>query len=259
MLVMPESPRWLFAHGDAATGRRVLERTRSADEVPAAVTDIERTLSVHQGTFRDLFKPSVRGALAIGIALAVLQQVTGINTVIYYGPQIFKLAGFSSDATSILATLGVGAINVIMTVVAIVLIDRVGRKPLLYVGVGGMGLALLALAVAFAQHASAGTGTITLISLMVYVGCFAFSLGPIVWLLISEIYPLRIRGRGMAIATLANWAANFVVSLVFLTMLQKLGTSATFVTYAVLCGVTLVFVRFSIRETKSLELESISA
>jgi sugar porter (SP) family MFS transporter len=259
MIAMPESPRWLFAHGRDEDGRRVLLETRDPAEIDAAVADIRQTLHAQQGSFRDLFAPHVRGALGIGIALAVLQQVTGINTVIYYGPQIFKLAGFSSDATSILATLGVGVVNVLATLIAIFLIDRLGRKPLLYAGVGGMAIALFALAFAFAQGAqSTALGGITLAALAVYVGCFAFSLGPIVWLLISEIYPLRVRGRGMAIATLANWAANFVVSLVFLTMIKSLGSAWTFVTYGVMCVVTLWFIRVFVRETKSLELESIS-
>ena len=259
MLAMPESPRWLFAHGQAATAREVLERTRDAAEVEHAIADISGSLDVHQGSFRDLFAPNVRGALAIGIGLAVLQQITGINTVIYYGPQIFKLAGFSSDAVSILATLGVDVVNCLMTLVAIALIDRVGRKPLLYTGVAGMMIALFALAFAFAGGSSAVLGGITIVALMVYVGCFAFSLGPIVWLIISEIYPLRVRGRAMSIATLANWAANFVVSFVFLTMIHAFGTPLTFAIYGVVCLITLGFIRAFIRETKNLELDSISA
>lgn len=258
MLAMPESPRWLIAHGRRDDGVTVLRRTRPANEVPGALEDIETSLHVQEGTWRDLFKPDVRKALVIGIGLAVLQQITGINTVIYYGPQIFKLAGFSSDAVALLATIGVGAINVLLTLVAIAFIDRLGRKPLLYAGVTGMMLSLFALAWAFSSGGSGSRGTVTVASLMVYVGCFAFSLGPIVWLLISEIYPLRIRGRAMAIATLSNWAANFAVSLVFLSMIDAFGTTATFAIYGVMCVVTLVFVRFMVPETKAQELESIS-
>jgi SP family galactose:H+ symporter-like MFS transporter len=258
MIMVPESPRWLFANNQEDRGREVLERTRDRAEVDEAIADIRGSLSLHRGTFRELFSPGVRGALGVGIGLAVLQQVTGINTVIYYGPQIFKLAGFSTDAVSILATLGVDVVNCLMTLVAIALIDRIGRKPLLYGGVGGMMVALFALAYAFSQGQGPATGGITLAALMVYVGCFAFSLGPITWLLISEIYPLRVRGRAMSIATLANWAANFVVSLVFLTMIHALGSPLTFSIYGVLCAVTIWFVRVFVRETKSLELESIS-
>jgi SP family galactose:H+ symporter-like MFS transporter len=259
MIMLPESPRWLFAHGQDALGREVLARTRAPEEIDEAIADIESSLGVHQGEFKDLFTPQVRGALGIGIAFAVLQQITGINTVIYYGPQIFKAAGFSSDAVSILATLGVDVVNCLMTIVAIVLIDRVGRKPLLYAGVAGMAIALFALAFAFAQGASGALGTITLVALMAYVGCFAFSLGPILWLIISEIYPLRVRGRAVSIATLANWAANFLVSFVFLTMIHVFGSPLTFAIYGAVCLLTLWFIRVFIRETKSLELDSISA
>jgi sugar porter (SP) family MFS transporter len=258
MLAMPESPRWLIAHDRRDDGEAVLRRTRPADEVPGALADIEQSLQVQEGTWRDLLRPDVRKALGIGIGLAVLQQITGINTVIYYGPQIFKLAGYSSDAVALLATVGVGAINVLLTLVAIAFIDRLGRKPLLYAGVAGMMLSLFTLAWAFSNGAGGSRGAVTIGALMVYVGCFAFSLGPIVWLLISEIYPLRVRGRAMAIATLSNWAANFVVSLVFLTMIEAFGTSATFAIYGVMCVLTLFFVRFAVPETKSKELESIS-
>ena len=118
MIMLPESPRWLFAHGQEARGREVLMRTRAPEEIDEAIADIESSLGVHQGEFKDLFSPPVRTALGIGIALAILQQITGINTVIYYGPQIFKAAGFSSDAVSILATLGVDTVNCLMTIVA---------------------------------------------------------------------------------------------------------------------------------------------
>ena len=155
-------------------------------------------------------EPSIRLALFIGISLAVLQQITGINTVIYYGPQIFQMAGFTSDSASILAQTLVGAVNCGMTLVAIFFVDRIGRKPLLYIGLTGMFVALAALATAFAQvkaHRIARDDRAW--SMMVYVGCFAFSLGPIVWLLISEIFPLRVRGMGMSLSTLANWVGNF--------------------------------------------------
>jgi sugar porter (SP) family MFS transporter len=260
MIAMPESPRWLLAQRREGEARAILKRTREPGEVEPAIAEISATLAGKDGTWADLFAPRVRGVVFIGVALAILQQVTGINTVIYYGPKIFQAAGFDSAATAILATVGVGVVNVIMTVVAIVLIDRIGRKPLLYAGVLGMGLALGALAYAFASsHLSGSLGTITVAGLMLYVGCFAFSLGPIVWLLISEIYPLKVRGRGMAVATFANWASNFIVSLYFLTMINSWGASATFGFYAVTCGLTLLFIRFWVPETKNRELESISA
>ncbi|MBV8150760.1 MAG: MFS transporter, partial [Candidatus Eremiobacteraeota bacterium] len=202
--------------------------------------------------------PTIRFALFIGISLAVLQQITGINTVIYYGPQIFQMAGIASASASILAQTLVGTVNCLMTLVAVFFVDRIGRKPLLYAGLAGMFLALGTMAVSFAQpHLSGSLGAIALTSMMVYVGCFAFSLGPIVWLLISEIFPLPVRGLGMSISTLANWVGNFLVSQFFLTMIDKLGRPLTFWVYAALCVVTIVFIRAMVPETKRERLEEI--
>jgi SP family galactose:H+ symporter-like MFS transporter len=261
MLAMPETPRWLFAHGQEERGRDILARSQQGTGLQEAERDIRATLAQAQGAHsRELLTPALRRPLAIGVGLAVLQQVTGINTVIYYGPQIFQLSGTSSDHASILATAIVGGVNVVMTILAIARIDQWGRKPLLYAGVAGMTLALCALALSFGIPGLHGVrGAIALGSLIVYVGCFAFSLGPITWLLISEVYPLRVRGRGMSVATLANWAANFVVSLVFLSMIDALGPTATFLVYAVLSIATIVFVAVVVPETKRRELETISA
>jgi MFS transporter, SP family, galactose:H+ symporter len=168
------------------------------------------------------------------------------------------MAGIASASASIFAQSLVGAVNCGMTLIAIFFVDRVGRKPLLYAGLTGMFLALAALAFSFARpHLSGSLGTIALVSMMVYVGCFAFSLGPIVWLLISEIFPLPVRGLGMSLSTLANWVGNFLVSQFFLTMVDRLGRPATFSVYALLCIVTILFVRSMVPETKRELLERI--
>jgi MFS transporter, SP family, galactose:H+ symporter len=259
MIFMPESPRYLFKIGHDSRARDELQRI--ADH-PADSEREERSilesLKLKSAGFSVFKAPAVRLALFIGVSLALLQQVTGINTVIYYGPQIFQMAGISSATASILAQSLVGTVNVVMTLIAIFFVDRVGRKPLLYIGLAGMFAALTALAVAFAQtHLSGSLGTIALWSMMLYVGCFAFSLGPIVWLLISEIFPLPARGLGMSISTLANWVGNFLVSQFFLTMIEKLGRPVTFLVYAALCVVTIVFVRAMVPETKRELLEAI--
>ncbi len=258
MFVLPESPRWLFARGRSDAARAVLEHSRP--DIDAAIADIRLSLRAQEATWREMLLPNVRSALFIGIALAVLQQVTGINTVIYYGPHIFQMAGYAAARTAILATTVVALVNVCATVIAIAFIDRVGRKPLLYVGVTGMAIGLAALSLGFASHGLTGSlSRIAVGSLILYVACFAFSLGPIVWLLISEIYPLPVRGRAMSIATTGNWAANFLVSIFFLTMVKTLGSPLTFAIYAFLCVVTIIFVRVAVPETKRRELESISA
>ena len=260
MIGMPESPRYLFKISQTQRARGELERiygdSAEAQREERSIHDSLRTQSAGFEAFR---QPAIRLVLFIGISLAVLQQITGINTVIYYGPQIFQMAGISSASASILAQSLVGGVNCVMTLVAIFLVDRIGRKPLLYAGITGMCVALAALAFSFAHPRLSGAlGTIALWSMMVYVGCFAFSLGPIVWLLISEIFPLGVRGLGMSLSTLANWVGNFLVSQFFLTMIDRLGSPGTFSLYALLCVVTIVFVRFMVPETKQKLLERIS-
>jgi sugar porter (SP) family MFS transporter len=259
MIVMPESPRYLFKIGNAALARSELNRIYDDPAASASEeSSITQSLRTKRAGFEAFAQPSLRLALFIGVALAVLQQITGINTVIYYGPQIFEMAGISSASASILAQTLVGAVNCGMTLIAIFFVDRIGRKPLLYVGLAGMFLALTTMAYAFSRpHLSGVLGSITLVSMMVYVGCFAFSLGPIVWLLISEIFPLPVRGLGMSISTLANWIGNFLVSQFFLTEIAYLGRPMTFGIYALLCIVTIIFVRSMVPETKRELLEQI--
>jgi MFS family permease len=203
----------------------------------------------------------VRKALFVAVGFTVLQQVTGINTIIYYGPQIFALAGIGSDKNAIFATLLVAIVNVLATIIALVLVDRLGRKPLLYWGVGGMTLSLLVLAYAFHNQAQLGPslGMIATACLMVYISCFAFSMGPIAWIIVAEVFPLRLRGRGVAAATLGSGISNTIVSLTFLSLIKAAGNTATFCIYGAFCVVTLFFVRFVMPETKGRELESISA
>ncbi|HEV3092267.1 MAG TPA: sugar porter family MFS transporter [Candidatus Cybelea sp.] len=259
MIAMPESPRFLFKIAQGARAKDELARIYDDPaESAREEASIAESLSLRSAGLRAFLTPALGLALFIGVTLAVLQQITGINTVIYYGPQIFQMAGIGSAKSSILAQSIVGTVNCLMTLVAIFFVDRLGRKPLLYAGLAGMFIALAALATAFAQpHLTGSLGTIALSSMMLYVGCFAFSLGPIVWLLISEIFPLPVRGTGMSISTLANWVGNFLVSQFFLTMVATLGISHTFWIYAALCVVTAVFVYAMVPETKQELLEDV--
>jgi MFS family permease len=204
-----------------------------------------------------LLSPSTRAALVIGVGLAIFQQVTGINTVIYYAPLIVRSAGIPTASGAILATAGIGLVNVLMTIVAMWLIDRMGRRPLLLIGIGGMIFSLAVLGFVFRVPAGGTLAWLAVITLMVYVASFAISLGPIFWLLIAEIYPLRIRGIAEGTAAGVNWAFNFLVSFTFLTLLESLGASLTFWLYAVLAIASWLFSYYLVPETKGRTLEEI--
>jgi SP family galactose:H+ symporter-like MFS transporter len=260
MFWLPESPRWLMSKNLIDSARTVLERIRRTKDVGTELDDIQNSLAVQSGGWRDLFTPLIRPALIVGVGLAILQQITGINTVIYYAPMIFEFTGAKSASASILATIGVGVVNVAMTVVALLLVDRVGRRPLLLIGLTGMIIGLGVLGLAFQLPSLSGSlGWIAEISLMLYVGAFAIGLGPVFWLLISEIYPLKIRGVAMSVATSANWGANLFVALTFLTLIQTTGRSSTFWIYGLVGIGAWLFTWFYVPETKGRSLEDIES
>jgi len=261
ILTLPESPRWLFSKNRAADAKRVLDSYTDEAGALLLLDDIRNGLATPMETrWSTLWSPAVRGSLVIAVGFTILQQVTGINTIIYYGPQIFTMAGITSNSHAIFATLLVAVTNVLATVIALVLVDRIGRKPLLYAGVGGMTVSLFTLAVAFHFQAALGAslGVLATVCLMLYITCFAASMGPIAWILVAEVFPLRLRGRGVAAATLGSGISNFIVSLTFLSLIKVAGNSSTFGIYGVFCILTLLFTRFIIPETKGRELESIS-
>jgi MFS transporter, SP family, galactose:H+ symporter len=202
--------------------------------------------------------------LVIGVGLAILQQVTGINTVIYYAPTIFEMAGLSSATVSIAATAGVGVVNLIFTIVAKWLVERLGRRPLLLMSLTGMVFALVLLSAAFAASGGRTTatwtnllGVATGIGLMIYIAAFAVGLGPVFWLLIAEIYPLAVRGTAMSLAALANWGTNWLVSVTFLGLVALLGQSGTFLLYAAIGVLAWVFCLKLVPETKGKTLEEV--
>ena len=260
MFFVPESPRWLMGRSREDEARAVLEKIRESSDVSAELAEIKEDLSLQEGGWRELLNVSLRRPLIIGIGLAIFQQFTGINTVIYYAPTIFQLAGLHSASAAILATVGVGVVNVLLTIVALRILDRAGRRPLLLWGLVGMVISLGVLGAAFLLAGSSPiVAWLAVISLAVYVACFAIGLGPVFWLLISEIYPLKIRGRAMGVATMMNWGSNLIVALTFLSLLHSLGRSATFWLYAVVGILAWFFVYRLVPETKGRTLEQIDA
>ena len=262
MLVLPESPRWLASLGRMDEAKRSLDLVRSKEEAEREMRELRTGLADDTGEkvpWSRLLEPRLRAPLIVGIGLAIFQQITGINTVIYFAPTIFQQAGMASASASILATAGVGAVNVALTVVALLLLDRVGRRPLLLGGLAGMALCLCCLAAGFWFGASGSVAFVTILSLTAYVAFFAIGLGPVFWLLIAEIFPLAVRGRAMSLATVANWGFNLIVTLTFLNLVEALGQTGAFLVYAVLTLVAIVFVSRLVPETKGRSLEAIEA
>jgi len=261
MIPLPESPRWLARYRHPEAARAVLQRIRGTTNVGAELGEILGSLaqSEEHGRWGDLLHAAVRPALIIGIGLALFQQVTGINTVIYYAPTIIQAAGIPSASGAILATAGIGLVNVLMTLVAMWLLDRVGRRPLLLTGIAGMTVTLAVLGFVFhtgGQNNSA-TAWVAVATLMAYVAFFAISLGPIFWLLIAEIYPLEIRGLAEGTAAGANWISNLLVAMTFLTLLDSMGPSRTFWLYGGLAIAAWFFSYYLVPETKGRSLEEI--
>lgn len=262
MIFMPETPRWLVSKDRDEDAREVLRRTRDEAAVEAEMNDIKRVESQEEGGIGELLASWVRPALFVGMGLAIFQQIIGINTIIYYAPTTLTNVGFG-DSAAILANAGIGVINVTMTLVAIRFIDRAGRKPLLLVGAAGMALSLAVLGLTsllLPEPSGVGpVGIITLACLALFIAAFAVSWGPIVWVMLGEIFPLKIRGSAMAVATVLLWGANFVVSLSFPVLLEALGLGWLFMGYALIGVVALLFVRSFVTETKGRSLEEIEA
>ena len=259
MWVLPDSPRWLVSKSKVKEATLVLQRVRTDADVKPEITDIQKSMEKQgSGGIRGLFQHSLKMPLIIGLGLAIFQQITGINTVIYYSPTIFKFAGISAVGPAILAGALLTALMWCFHVLAIFLIDRVGRRPLLLTGVAGqiIGLAILGAAFQFPQLASFKS-YVAIGGLSIYVACFAFGLGPIFWLLISEIYPLKVRGAAMSAVTVTNWAMNLIVAVTFLSLVAFIGQAFTFWLYGLIAIGAWIFFYKLVPETKGKTLEQI--
>ena len=264
MFTLPESPRWLVKNGKLDKARSVLLLSRVEADVETEMQQMEEIERIErqqaQVGYKELLAPWIRPALIVGVGLAIFQQITGINTVIYYAPTILEKVGFSAGGAIAATALGVGAVNVGFTILAVYIVDRVGRRPLLLIGLIGMIVSLGLLGVVFSLGATSGAaGLLATICLALYIASFAISLGPIFWLMISEIYPLNMRGSAMSIAALCNWGSNFIVALIFPVLLATFGGAGSFWLFAALGIVAWIFVYFMVPETKGRTLEEIEA
>lgn len=256
MLFLPESPRWLVKQNRRHEAKKILQYLRQTTQVENELNEIENSLEIREAKLWEIFAPWVRPVLMLGILLGFFQQVTGINTIIYYAPTIFQLAGFYDTSSSILATVGIGIVNVIATIFAVYFLDKIGRRALLLTGLVGMCFSLVALSFVF-QLDNDYLRFAAVISTFIYVICFAFSLGTMLWLLVSEIFPLEVRGIAMGIAVFSCWFWNFVVSCTFLTLLNALGPTQTFLLYAIMCIAAFIFCYYKVPETRDVSLEKI--
>ena len=267
MFRLPESPRWLFNKGQTDRARQVLSRSRSEQEIEQEMQEMQdiknqESQQQQQAGLGELLSPYVRPMLIIGVGLAIFQQITGINTVIYYAPTILQNAGFSESGALVANAVGVGLVNVGFTILSVYIIDRVGRKPLLLIGLVGMTISLALLAIVFTTagtEVSASLGLLTTACLALYIASFAISLGPVFWLMIAEIYPLRIRGTAMSAASIANWGSNFIVALMFPVLLAGLGGATLFWIFAIIGVAAWIFIYLRVPETKGRSLEEIEA
>lgn len=259
MFFMSDTPRWLISKGKDNEAKKVFKRIEPGIDADKEILEIKNVLQNKGNDKKFEFKKWMFAPLFLGIGLMFCQQWTGINTIIYYAPTILKIAGFNSNSSAIYATVGIGIVNCLMTFIAIFLSDKTGRKPLLYAGLIGMALCLFILGSAFQFGETLGASLkwVSLFSSMFYIAFFSFSLGPIILLLVSEIFPLKFRGLGMSISTMSNFLFNFTVTLSFLPLINKISESYTFYLYGMIAIICLFYVYFMVPETKGITLEKI--
>jgi MFS transporter, SP family, galactose:H+ symporter len=263
VLLLPESPRWLFLKGRKEKAVSVFERMHlPGDEINREVVEIEESLRVKQSGFQMLLNNSnFRRAIGLGVGLQVIQQLTGINVVMYYAPRIFKIAGFISTEHQLWGTVIVGVTNVLATFIAIAFVDRLGRKPIMYAGFAVMGIAMVTVGTLFNMNLekSPALGIWAIGALLLFIVGFAMSAGPIIWVICSEIFPLSGRDLGVTFSTATNWIVNAIVGGTFLTLLNTLGNGNTFLLYGGLNVLFVIFFLLLVPETKGVSLEKIEA
>jgi sugar porter (SP) family MFS transporter len=258
-LVLPESPRFLVKKGSTDEAEEILNRMNGEqkDIVEKELAQIQEQAKLENGGLKELFSRFVRPALIIAIGLTIFQQVMGCNTVLYYAPTIFTDAGFGVNA-ALIAHIGIGIFNVIITAIAVLIMDKIDRKKMLIWGGFFMGISLLVMSFGLKySHDSFTAAVIAVAAMTIYIAVFSATWGPVMWVMIGEIFPLNIRGLGNSFGSFVNWTANMIVSLTFPSLLNSFGKGSLFIGYAVLCFVAMWFVHSKVFETRNRTLEDI--
>jgi sugar porter (SP) family MFS transporter len=283
MLFLPETPRWFISKGHEEKCRQVLEKVEDPMLVEEVIAKMKQDLEAYKQNkvdWKSIFQKWLRVPLFIAAGIMFVQQFTGINTIIYYSPKIFLMSGFADAQAAVWASVSVGVVNVVFTILSLFMIDRLGRRKLYFIGLAGMVVALAALGILFANHTTNGAEAtlsvslkwITISLIWVYIAFFAISLGPLGWLIISEVFPLSVRGIGSSIGALSNWLFNAVVAFTFFKIVRILTLPGTdivqngtnlgnpagaFFLYALVGIAGLIWGYFYIPETKNVTLEKI--
>ncbi|MFF2925451.1 sugar porter family MFS transporter [Streptomyces celluloflavus] len=260
LFFLPDTPRWYISKGRPDDAARVLRRTLPAEDVAGELARIDHARGLEadarRGAWDELRTPWVRRLLLVGIGLAIVQQITGVNAVIYFAPKILAATGLGTN-TAITATIAVGAVSVIATAIGMSLIDRVGRRPMLISGLAGMTVALALLGASFHLPRSTAVSYLVLGLMVLYMAFMQATLNTGVWLLLAEMFPLKVRGLAMGTAVFVMWLVNFSVALAFPLLLDAVGASVTFWFFGVMCVLSLLFCKRYAPETKGLALEDL--
>ena len=256
MLGVPESPRWLAKNGKPDRARSVLRKIGGENYANAAVADIESTLAseeIQHVRFADLLEPKMRKVLVLGVVLAVFQQWCGINVIFNYAEEIFRAAGY--DISSVLKNIAwTGSVNLAFTLVALGVVDKGGRRPLMLFGAAGLAVIYFVMGCCYYGGVQ---GWPMLVLVLAAIGCYGMSLAPVMWVVISEIFPNRIRGAAMSVAVTSLWIACFLLTYTFPLLNARLGSAGTFWLYGAICVAGFVYIKFNLPETKGKTLEQI--